>query len=429
MSRVELAAPGADGHAPTERRRVERPAPAEDVHITAERRRAARALLREPLLHTDGPRAEALRLVRRHRAELTRMFADGLGYRLVVEPGAARLYKTGLGRDATRPLLRRGGKPFTPRGYALLCLTVAALSRGKGQLLVDELVAQVRSAAVDAGLDVDLDAITDRRALHAALSALVDLGVLHERDGDLEHWVEQRTASLLDVRRDRLALLVAAPLGGADTPADLLDAAALPSAAGGARVAIRRRLVESPVLSTDELTEEQGEWWRRNRNREREWFAHRLGLDLELRVEGAVAIDPDGELTDLEFPGGGSARQLALLLLERLAELLRPAAREAVVPDRVWRRAGAELVTMASAAVLRDWGSGLRREYRADAAAALADARAVLVAVGLVRVEPDGAWRVHAVGARYTVRASIAEAVGGQPTVRSSYARAVEEES
>src|SRR4051794_16980830 len=102
--------------------RVERPVPAEDVHVTAERRRAARALLRRPLLHADGPGAEELRLARRHRAELERTFADGLGYRLVVEPGAARLFKTGLGRDATRPLLRRNDKPFTPRGYALLCL-------------------------------------------------------------------------------------------------------------------------------------------------------------------------------------------------------------------------------------------------------------------------------------------------------------------
>ncbi|WP_214368709.1 TIGR02678 family protein [Pseudonocardia sp. H11422] len=398
--------------------RVERPAPAEDVQVVAERRRAARALLRNPLLHADGAGADDLRLVRRHRAELTRMFADGLGYRLVVEPGAARLYKAGLGRDTTRPLLRRGGRPFTPRGYALLCLTVAALTRSKGQLLVDELVAQVRSAAVDAGLDIDLDAIADRRALYAALSALVDLGVLNERDGDLEHWAEQRTASLLDVRRDRLALLVAAPLAGVRSRDYLLDTAALPSAAGGARVAVRRRLVESPVLSADELTEEQGEWWRRNRNREREWFADRLGLDLELRAEGAVAIDTDGELTDQEFPGGGSARQLALLILERLAERLRAAAREATGPDRVWRRAGPDLVATTSAQVLGEWGAGLKREYRDDTDAAVADARSVLVAAGLVRVAPDGAWLVHAAGARYTVQASIAEpAPGGQPSL------------
>lgn len=399
-------------------RGVERPAAADDVQVLAERRRAARALLRTPLLHADGPGADDLRLVRRHRVELARLFADGLGYRLVVEPGAARLFKAGLGRDATRPRRRRSGKAFTPRGYALLCLTLAALTRTKGQLLVDELVAQVRSAAADAGLDVDLDAIADRRALHAALSALVELGVLHERDGDLEHWAEQRTASLLDVRRDRLALLVAAPLSGADGPDALLDAAALPSAAGGARVAVRRRLVESPVLSADELTDDQAEWWRRNRNREREWFADRLGLEVELRAEGAVAVDPDDELTDQAFPGVGSARRLALLLLERLVARLRESAREAAAGERLWRRAGPDLVASASAAVLAEWGAGLKREYRDDAAAALADARSVLVAAGLVRLGPDDGWLVHAAGARYAVRASLeAAAPGGQPSL------------
>jgi uncharacterized protein (TIGR02678 family) len=393
--------------------RVERPAAAEDVQVTAERRHAARALLRSPLLHADGPGADDLRLVRRHRIELAGMFADGLGYRLVVEPGAARLFKTGLGRDATRPLFRKSGKAFTPRAYALLCLTLAALTRSKGQLLVDELVAQVRSAAVDAGLDVDLDAIADRRALHAAFTALVELGVLHERDGDLEHWAEQRTASLLDVRRDRLALLVSAPLAGVEDPDQLLDVAALPSAAGGARVAVRRRLVESPVLSTDELTDEQAEWWRRGRNREREWFRDRLGLDLELRAEGAVAVDPEGELSDLEFPGTGSGRRLALLVLERLTDRLRAGAREAGPDDRVWRRADPELVASTSADVLAEFGAGFKRDYRDDAAAALADARAVLVAAGLVRLDPDEAWRVYAAGARYAVRASITEGSSG----------------
>lgn len=392
--------------------RVERPAPAEDTQAVAERRQAARALLRRPLLHADGPDADVLRLVRRHRGDLERMFADGLGYRLIVEPGAARLMKAGLGRDATRPLHRRSGKPFGPRGYAMLCLTVAALGRAKGQLLVDELVAQVRSAAVDAGIDLDLDAIADRRALYAALSALVDLGVLHERDGDLEHWAEHRTASLLDVRRDRLSLLVSASLGGLEAPEDLLDTAALPSAAGGARVAVRRRLTESPVLSTDDLTEEQAEWWRRNRNREREWFADRFGLELEIRAEGAIAIDPDGELTDLEFPGSGSARQLALLVLERLADDLRPTARERDPAGRTRLRVDPGRVTTVASEVLAQWGRGLKREYRENSAAALADATDVLVGSGLVRVEPDGAWSVHAAAARFAVRASITEPGG-----------------
>lgn len=398
---------------------VTRPAPAEDVHAAQERRRAARALLRRPLLHgAAGERADELRLVRRHRDELARLFADGLGYRLVVEPGVARLFKAGLGRDATRPLMRRSGRAFSPRGYALLCLTAAALTRCKGQLLVDELVAEVRAAAADAGLDVDLDTIADRRALHAALLALVDLGVLAERDGDLEHWADQRTQSLLDVRRDRLGLLVAAPIGSVTSPDQLLDVAALPSAVGGARVALRRRIAESPVLSASDLTDEQAEWWRRNRNRERDWFGDRLGLDVELRAEGALAVDPDDELTDLAFPGTGSTRHFALLWLERLVAAVRADARAAELPDRVWRHVPADLVERCAAEVFAEWGSGLKRSYRDDPASARADARQVLVDTGLVRVGSSGEWAVHAAAARYASRPELTSAAAtGEPSL------------
>ena len=172
------------------------------------------------------------------------------------------------------------------------------------------------------------------------------------------------------------------------------------------------------MLSTDELTDEQAEWWRRGRNREREWFRDRLGLDVELRAEGAVAVDPEGELTDVEFPGAGSARRLALLVLEGLADRAagrRPRGRGGASGCGGGR--GPELVAAVSAEVLATWGAGFKREYRDDAAAALAAARSVLVAAGLVRLDPDGAWLVHAAGARYAVRASITEGVAGRPAV------------
>ena len=105
---------------------------AEDTHEATERRTALRALLMKPLLTDDGS-AEDLLLIRRHREHLVRLCAEGLGYRLVVEPRAARLYKAGLGRNGTRPLRKpasRGqGRSFEPRAYALLCLTLAALTR------------------------------------------------------------------------------------------------------------------------------------------------------------------------------------------------------------------------------------------------------------------------------------------------------------
>ena len=382
----------------------ERPGPAPDLLAEADLRDAARALLLMPLLTADR-NPDELALVRRHRDELSRLFADGLGYRLVVEPGLARLFKSGLGRDALRPLRRRNDTPFTPRRYALFALTLAALTQARRQLMVDELVAAVRSAAVDAGVDVDLDAVTDRRALHSALVALVDLGVLSERDGDLEHWVERRTESLLDVHRDRLAVLLSAPVAGCEGPDDLLEVAAVPSAAGGARVAVRRWLAEQPVLSTEDLTDEQREWWRRNREREREWFRRWLGLDLELRAEGAIAIDPGGELTDRPFPSSGSARHFALLLVGELVEELRTG-RGDELHGTAWADVAMSTARRAADRIFSTWRRGLRKDHRENPDGVFEEAVDVLVDAGLVRKDPNGLL-VHSAAARYAPRPEL----------------------
>lgn len=388
-----------------------RPAPAADLQREAEVREAARALLRRPLLRTGAGHDDDLRRVRRHRAELTRLFADGLGYRLIVEPTTARLLKAGLGHDGSRPLRRRSGRPFTPRGYALLTLTVAVLTRMRSQFMVDELVAAIRSAAAEAGIAVDLDTIADRRALHAALLALCDLGVLSERDGDLEHWVDQQKASLLDVHTERLGLLLAAPLGACRSVGDVLAVTAVPSTVGGARVAVRRRLVEQPLLSHEDLTDEQLEWWRRNRNRERDWFRRALGLEVELRAEGAVAIDPEGELTDVPFPGAGSARHFALLLLDALVTEVRALRPAADLHGTTWVPLDPATVRRHADQVLATWRSGFKKAHREDPGAVLEEAVEVLEASGLVRrratghPEPSrGSIEVHAAAARFVPR-------------------------
>ncbi|MFZ5872554.1 MAG: DUF2398 family protein, partial [Actinomycetota bacterium] len=169
-------------------------------------------------------------------------------------------------------------------------------------------------------------------------------------------------------------------------------------------------LVESPVLSTAALTEDQAEWWSRNRNREREWFTDRLGLQLELRAEGALAVDPDDELTDVSFPGTGSTRHLALLWLERLVDLARDDARRADLADRTWRAIDGGVAEREGDAVLAQWGSGLKREHREDHARAKADATAVLVDAGLVRTDATGTWWLHAAAARYAARPTLTSA-------------------
>lgn len=386
----------------------ERPPAAIDLLGEVDIRDAARTLLRRPLLHSDQ-HPDELATVRRYREELTRLFADGLGYRLVIEPGLARLFKTGLGDDATRGLRRRNGVLFNPRRYAFLALTLAALTQSRRQVMVDELVAGVRSAAVDAGIDIDLDTIGERRALHSALVALVDLGVLSERDGDLEHWVERRSESLLDVHRDRLAVLVAAPLSTCRSPQDVFVVALAPSAAGGARVAIRRRLAEQTVLSVDDLTDEQRGWWRRNREREREWFGRYLGLDLELRAEGALAVDPGGDLTDMAFPAAGSAKHFALLLLAELVDTARSQTTD--LEGVTWARLAASTARHAGDRVFGTWRKGLRKEHRADPDAAYNEALVILADIGLVGRDGSDVL-VHSAAARFAPRPEFVTTAG-----------------
>ncbi len=391
-----------------------------DSQDVAERQRAAKALLLHPLLTAEGTHGPDFRLVRRHQGELTKMFAQDLGYRLHVAPTVARLFKTGLGDDPSRPLRRRSGAAFTPRTYALLCLTIAALSRCRSQLLVDELVAQVRSAAVDAGIDVDLDAVGDRRALHAALLHLVGIGVLRERDGDLDHWADQHTQSLLDVRRDLLALLVSAPLGTARSGADVLAPPTLPAAVGGARMRTRRQLIESPVLSVDELTEEHAEWWRRNRNRERDWYDSRFGLRLELRAEGGAVIDPDDAFTDESFPGADKTRQLALLILEEFAAVV-----GGDLQTTSWRQLLAQEADRAAHRVRDRWHDRLRRDQQDDRPGAVAAALDVLVRFGLVRLRGDLVL-IHPAAARYAARVTLHEQ--GSSGERSLFDNSTEDE-
>lgn len=391
-----------------------------------EQRRAARLLLRKPLLTVEAD-GDDFRMVRKHARELTQRFAENLGYRLVVEPKVARLYKAGLGRDSSRPLLRRGGeRPFDPQSYALLCVTMAALARCRDQLMIDELVGAVRGTLAEADLEVDLDAPANRRALYAALTALVEFGVLRERDhdaGGLERWPsDPRARSLLDIDRDRLRLFPAASVADASSLADLLDAAALPSAAGGARVAVRRRLLESPVMATSDLTEEQAEWWRRNRNREQERFAELFGVELELRAEGALVIDPEDELSDVTFPGKGTAKQFALLLAERLAAWC--AEHGASGP---WHRAPAEVVEGELNVLAGKYGTYLNKAHRDNPDTLHAEVLGVLTAVGLVRIAPqdtngaDGsaepAWLIHAAVSRYWPRPEAVEPRTGQASL------------
>jgi uncharacterized protein (TIGR02678 family) len=292
-----------------------------DIALADERRRGVRALMSAPLLLPD---AEEFALVRRHADWLKTWFGQFLGYRLVVEAGFARLVKSGLGPGRGRPLMRSTG-PFTPRMYAYLTVTVAVLLTGAEQMLLSQLVADIRAAAVEAGIELDdAQRPAERRALGAALRQLVSWNAVREEQGSVAGYADDDQAeALLTVNRDIVANLVARPLGRSATAAEFIRLAAEPGQ-GGARHAVRRLLVENPVVHLDDLTAAERAWLRREQRRDERSFAEYTGLQAELRAEGAALLDPDDALTDRQFPGSGTVAQAALLTVGQLVDELRP---------------------------------------------------------------------------------------------------------
>ncbi|GAA0533188.1 TIGR02678 family protein [Saccharopolyspora thermophila] len=277
--------------------------------------RCARVLLRRPLLRADGPDGDLLPMIYRQRTVLQELFASLLGYRLVVERRFARLYKSGPGADATR-----GEASLSPRGYAYLALTLAALTGIGRQVLLSRLVSDIRAAAAEADIPV-VDDPADRRALTAALRHLVALGVITETEGSVT--ADAIAEALITIDTDLLGQLVAGPLGEADSPQRLVELAA---AAGPRNVAhaVRRRLVEDPVVLYDDLPPEQAAWLREHVVAESRLLERFFGLVSECRAEGVVVCDPEDYLTDVAFPGPGTVARITLLALPKLLSRAEP---------------------------------------------------------------------------------------------------------
>ena len=295
-----------------------------------ERRIAARHLLLSPILTAARQPAE-LDLVRRHATALISMFAGQLGYALIVESSFARLVKAPLPASApTRPARRpTDDSPFTPATYVHLALVCAALlAPGVGeQILISALVDQIRADAADQGITIT-DGISDRRQLVTSLKLLVAWGVVAETDGSLAAWGERREdEALLSINRALLIHLLPSPLhqfaAAEDTWSQLQPEPP--------RRRLRQRLVENPAVFRAELPDDELDVLSRERNELARHLDENFGLVLEVRAEGALAYDPPGALTDLDFPGSGSAKQAALLLLDELTAALQPSADSAVV--------------------------------------------------------------------------------------------------
>lgn len=376
-----------------------------DEHNAQERRAAARALLMRPVI-TAGRHREDLHLVRKHAAQLKRMFNTMLGYQLVVEPTFARLLKSPLSPDTVhRAALAQNGRPFTARTYACLALVCASLlSPQTGeQVLMSALVEQVRADAVTAGVDLD-EAISGRRDLVRAITLLVEWGVLTETDGSVAGWDTQKEDALLDVHRPLLPHLLSKALTDISSAEALLHGDHVDSMESEQpRRELRRKLVENPLVRREDLSDAERDVLSRERRELARVLDEQFGLTLEARVEGMLAYDVDETLSDIPFPGTGTVGRTALLLVHALADDLRAkAGSTATVAGRVVPgvHAPTSVVESNVELLIEQYGSAFASQYAENSTLLATEAVRLLESFGLVIVVDDGIV-LHPASARY----------------------------
>lgn len=382
-------------------------------HLAEERSRAIRHLLATPLVDVDAA-PDAFRLVARHQAALTDWFEAACGWGLVVDvaAGFARLSKRAAVVDPSRPLRRtRGaGQPFDRRRYQLLCLACAELV--KHPVTTVGLLAQ-------AVLGAETGRHAERAAFVDALRALVAWGALRTSGGDVDSFLDsdQGNAMLMadTARLHRLISTASAPSTlpegldvGSATDALLAeprygDAPHDPEAADAdqrmrwVRHTLARRLLDDPVTYLEDLSPAERDYLATSAGRR--WLRDKVaeaGFELEERAEGLLAVDPEGIATDRHFPApAGNAHQLALLLLDRLAQPPR-----ALEPPALRREVEAVLVRFPGWARTHRDGDGPDR--------LAADAVDLLVGFGLA---------VREAGGRVVARPALARYRCGEPTL------------
>jgi uncharacterized protein (TIGR02678 family) len=268
---------------------------------------------------------------------------------------------------------------------------LAATASGPDRISLRDLVLQVRSAAADAGVVLDGGA-AERRAVVTALRWLIAGGVVRELDRTVAGYESDAGAdALLEIRNDRLALLATPAMVGAEAAQELLERAA---GERTGRAAMRRRLVEDPVLYADDVAPEDWAELRRRFGEEARYLEEMFGFVVEARAEGAAAIDVDGGCSDHAFPRPGTTPHAALLLLDALVMRHRGGADPATV-DR-------EL-----AELLERYGKHWSREAVADPVALRTNAVALLATMGLVAVTASGRVTPRPAAARFAPAVSV----------------------
>jgi uncharacterized protein (TIGR02678 family) len=350
-----------------------------------ERRIAARHLMAHPFTCAEHD-PDVFALIRRHGGELDRWFTQRFGYRLHIDADTTRLYKSGL-LPHQRPLRTHTDRPMHHREQVLLALVLAATAAGPSVTSLRDLVASVRSAAVEAGVSLHDDA-QERRAFVTVLRWMIRHGLATELYEHVDAYADDQAAdAVLAMRPDRISLLPMPALVGTQVRDELLARAERRSTG---RQWMRGRLAEDPVLYRDDLDEAEWGELRRRVGEESRIFDEMFGLTIEARAEGLAAIDGANELSDLRFPAGGTESHAALLLIEELAK-----SDDSIVPAETVVR----IVTALAQVHARHWSGDL-------VAAPDRLARRIvslLAGLRLVELADDGAVRLLPGAARFRV--------------------------
>jgi uncharacterized protein (TIGR02678 family) len=390
--------------------------------------RTARLLLAHPLVTESWPRPGALALVRRWEPVLRNEFGRVLGYRLDVGRSCARLYRRAATTSTHRGPHTRTQRPMGRLACSFLCLTLAALESLGDQTTASQLSHEIlRLRSGDDALPVDLTQYDQRRAFVDAVKWLEDRGGLRLCDGTVDLWLADETTgdALYDINGDALSrLLVASPsvLRDVGEPADFLVDQYAPSEDGQrnrVRHRIGRRLIDEPVLSYADLDDDELAHIRHRRTRLIGDLEQLTGCTIESRTEGLVLVDAPVEPLSRElFPGTGTETQAALLWGAALVEqaLVDQASALPVISaqaDRAdgppdpstamspWRVVPAEIAAEKWDAIVVEYRSRFRADYREAPGRLYREVVALLDRFGLATIEADGSVRCHGALARY----------------------------
>ncbi|HEX5404993.1 MAG TPA: TIGR02678 family protein [Pseudonocardiaceae bacterium] len=298
----------------------------------AEYQKTVRLVLRHPLVTASYPDQAALATIRRWATQLRQDFSEVLGYTLVLAGDTARLRRTQDTLDGSRPALSRAKRPFDRRRYAYLTLTLAALGRSGAQIALSELADAVAADAgrID-GLGMDTTRKPDRDAFVDAVSWLEERGGLRMADGSALEWANdpEHAEALYDIDREVVAAIwqPSRVLQHLRSVTELLDQGSARGLAQGreaqrrtAAQRARRLVVEQPAVYYADVEESLRGQLRSPALAED--LERLTGLGLERRAEGVALVDIGRRLSDTVFPSGGTVAQAALLLCARIAGYL-----------------------------------------------------------------------------------------------------------